>query len=51
MQGCGLSLSLAQLNAEALTAALVALEHSQQEAVEALQLLNVPASKGGQQGR
>ncbi|GAB1293304.1 Usher syndrome type-1C protein-binding protein 1 [Apodemus speciosus] len=50
-QGCGFSFPLAQLNAEALTAALVALEHGQKKAVEALQRLNAPASEGGQQGR
>lgn len=50
-QGCGFGFPLAQLNAEALTAALVTLEHSQKKAVEALQRLNAPASKGGQQGR
>lgn len=48
-QGCGLSLPLAQLHTKVLTVALVTLEHSQQEAVEALQLLNASASKEGQQ--
>lgn len=42
-QGCGLGFPLGQLNAEALTTALVALEHSQKKTVEALQLLNAPA--------